>query len=362
MKNTRLCGPDLVRVFAIMSIVLLHSISYTQSFAEPYNAEWFLYLYLRNLFVASVPLFLMLTGYLQRTKKFTLSYYRGIIPLYVSYFVISAISMVAYAVNGYITGNMDLTFATALFKIFNFSANGYAWYFEMYLGLFLLIPFLNMLYNGINTSRGKLIMIAILAFLTLLPDTVLGFSPYYNGKGGTLALNVLPDFFKSLYPLTYYYIGSFISEYKPKLSAFKRMVLFFAAPLVPATLIALFSNIRGAYAWYLFNGFQTVTVCVTAVAVFLALYDIDFKNTVLKKGLAIVSSCTFEIYLISYIVDGIAYTQLDIDSNLNTFIVALVVFVTAFFVAFIIRFMLSPINKGMLIVYDKLTRKSEIEL
>lgn len=347
MEKKRLGGIDAVRTAAILFVIVLHAISLSGILDGERTWQWTVALYVRQFTVSSVPLFLMLSGFLQRKKTFTLAYYKGIIPLYLSYFVISVLCMAAYAVSGAIRGNMDLTFVTAVYKILNFSANGYAWYFEMFLGLFLLIPFLNMVYNAIATKRGKLILVGSLVFLTLLPDTIAGFSPYYDGSGSTVALNIFPDFFKSMYPLTFYYVGCLIAEYKPHLATWKKWVAFLLAPALPTVLIALYTQMRGGYAWYLFNGFQTLAVLLTALAVFLALYDLEIKSVLARKTLAQIALCTFEMYLLSYLWDNLTYTVLNLDARFPLLLLIALVFFAAFLSAFVLRLVLQPIGKGI---------------
>jgi len=345
MEKKRLIGLDIVRTAAILFVIVLHATSLSGVFDGEKNVQWGICLYLRQLCMSSVPLFLILSGYLQKNKKLTAAYYLGIIPLYLSYAVISALCMLAYAVQGYINGNMDMTFVTAVYKILDFSANGYAWYFEMFLGLFLLIPFLNMLYGAIETKCGKLVLIATLAFLTLLPDTVSGFAPYYGGTS-SVTLGIFPDFFKSLYPVVYYYIGSFIAEYKPKLSGAKKLIAL-CAPVLPTGIIALYTYVRGGYAWYMLNGFQTFTVALTAICVFISLYDIDFAFEPAKRVFSCISKNTFEMYLFSYLWDNLFYSVLGLGAKLPLALMVLLVFTCSLVSAVVLRVVLNPISKGI---------------
>lgn len=344
MQKKRLSGLDIVRSTAIIFVILLHSTSLSGVFDGNRGAVWGISLYLRHLCMSCVPLFLMLSGYLQRNKRPSISYYLGIIPLYISYVAISILCIVAYAVQGYMNGNMDMTFTTAVYKILDFSANGYAWYFEMYIGLFLLIPFLNLAYSSVLTKRGKLILIISLAFLTLLPDTLSGFAPYYSGTS-SVTLGILPDFFKSLYPVTYYYIGSYIAEYKPRVSAPKKVLTVLCAPLLPMAVVALCTHLRGGYAWYMFNGFQTLAVALTAVCVFLALYDIDVKQKCIASVFSCISVHTFEIYMLSYLWDTLLYSAPFIGGRLPYIVTALLVFVASFLSAVLLLLVLKPLSR-----------------
>lgn len=352
MTKNRLHGIDAVRTAAITFVVMLHAVSLFGFIEDTTSPMWVLALYLRQLSFACVPLFLMLSGYLQNRKEFCAAYYRGILPLYLSYFVIGVLCTAAHAIYGYKSGTA-VSFGSAVYSILNFSANQYAWYFEMYIGLFLLIPFLNMIYHGIHTRKGKNILLLSLILLTILPDTVAGFSPYYGG-GSDVTWNIFPDFFKSLYPVTYYFIGCYIAEFQPKLHGCKKL-LALCAPLLPCGLVLLYTHLRGQYAWYVCNGFQTLTACLTALAVFLALYDLNIKGGFLQKALEQIALCTFEMYLLSYLWDNLVYNVLGARLQLPLFAAAAVVFICSFGSAFVLRFCLKPISNELVKGYDKLT-------
>jgi surface polysaccharide O-acyltransferase-like enzyme len=201
--------------------------------------------------------------------------------------------------------------------IFDFTANDYAWYFEMYIGLFLLIPFLNLAYSGLKSKRHKLLLIGILFFLTMMPEVMKSFAPFY--KDGGVALDIIPDFFKDLYPVTYYFIGAYICEYKPKFKAVTKVLSLIIAPLIPFALCMIFSYTRGSYAWYMMNGNGAPTSLFTALAIFLSLYDIDFKPGKFSGFSRIISECTFEMYLFSFIFDAYVYGPGNMPARLERY-------------------------------------------
>jgi surface polysaccharide O-acyltransferase-like enzyme len=100
---------------------------------------WYSFLYLHQLGISCVPLFLILTGYLNREKKLSAGYFRGLTVTALSYICICIIGLVISHLREEI-----ITFGSAVHSIFNFTANGSAWYFEMYAGLYILIPFINL--------------------------------------------------------------------------------------------------------------------------------------------------------------------------------------------------------------------------
>ena len=338
MEKKRFIGLDIVRVCAILFVILHHSVTHLGLMSgDVYSVKWFMSLFLRELTYSCVPLFLILSGYLQKNKKLSLSYYRSIFPLYLSYAVISILTLAAVAIydKSFFVDPLD-----AIYRTLNFTANDYSWYFEMFLGLFLLIPFLNVLYNGIETKQKKLVLIFSLAFLTLLPDTIVGFSPYYDNTEATLALNFLPDFFEPLYPVTYYFIGAFIADYKPKLKTLLKLPTILLVSLIPTLITAGYTFARGEYAWYMMVGFQNICVCLTAIAVFLALYDIESSPAPIAFIWKHISLCAFEMYLFSYIWDSFIYKV----SSVPIILMPIFVFVLSFASALILRLCLKPVN------------------
>ena len=54
---------------------------------------------------------------------------------------------------------------TLFTMLFGFADNGYTWYIEMYLGLFLLFPFLNGAWDALSTKKEKEKLLLVLIFL-----------------------------------------------------------------------------------------------------------------------------------------------------------------------------------------------------
>ena len=332
MQN-RKTGPDCVRALAIFCVVLLHAVSLGGGLADaPVSLSFAGKVYLRQLSLACVPLFLMLSGYLQRGRKPDAHHYRSILRPLVSYFLISILCEICYAY-----AFSDLTFPMAVYKLFDFTANGYAWYFEMYIGLFLLIPFLNMIWAGAGTKKTRAILLCTLAFLTLFPDTVVSFAPYYDPTDATLALQIIPSFFKSMYPVAYYFAGCWLAEYPLRFSAPAKFAFAVCAPLVPTALCVAYTAARGEYAWYMMNGFQTLTAAATAFFLFAWLADTEKRPSPLAFSARLIAKNAFEMYLFSYLWDTAAYQFLHLPMYLGIPFV----FLGSFLSAFVLNFLLS---------------------
>ena len=95
MSNGRKAGLDIIRTIAICAILLIHMLGYTGVLGmDLRSASWTCYVFLKYAVRAGVPLFLLLTGYLQSKREFNKKHYISIIPVMVSYFIISLIGAV----------------------------------------------------------------------------------------------------------------------------------------------------------------------------------------------------------------------------------------------------------------------------
>jgi surface polysaccharide O-acyltransferase-like enzyme len=282
----RSIGLDLLRSVAACCVIAVH-FSLNSNFYNTSISNWNMCLqeFLRCFFMTCVPIFMMLTGFLNAKKTVSTDYYKGIIKIFSAYFFYTTLAILfrIFYLQEYFTVLQWLE------KIMRFSANEYGWYVEMYLGLFLLIPFLNILYQNIVTQKEKQILIVTLAIMTVNTSVLFNFS-------------LLPAFWTALYPITYYFIGSYVKEYKPQIDkkiAFGSILLLLSL----STIIAFF--LEKSLVYFYFN---SPIVMILAIILFIALYDTDFKNNILRFILTKISLLSLDIYLCSYIFDKIYYT------------------------------------------------------
>jgi surface polysaccharide O-acyltransferase-like enzyme len=311
-KKNRNGGIDLVKCTAIFFVISVHFFLNNGYYTEPIDGvEMYISTFLRWLFYICVPLFLLTTGYLMRKKELSKKYYHPLFKILIAYFIISIITIV---VRIYVLPDA-ITWSEGIKGIFSFKTNDYAWYVNMYIGLFLLIPFLNILYNNIKTKEHKLILIFSLVFLTSVAKTY-------------IIRDYVPTWWNSVYPLTYYFIGAFLSEYPIKVKKLY-LVLLAVLVLLVQTVITYFVPLflwMGDYGGF-FNA-------IVAICVFLCLFDMNVTNKASNSVITNISKITLEIYLISYVVDRLVYPQLleryfSNSSEMLPYIVVIILFVFA---------------------------------
>jgi surface polysaccharide O-acyltransferase-like enzyme len=154
MKTTtkRIAGLDTLRAIAIFLVIFVHFFLNTKFYKTPLHGwNMIIQTYLRWSVLVSVPTFLLLTGYLNINKEINKKFYKGIskvISAYLFYSILAIIYRITFL-------NETQTTYEWIMGVFHFDALGYAWYVEMYIGLFLLIPFLNRLYHALIKKRNS---------------------------------------------------------------------------------------------------------------------------------------------------------------------------------------------------------------
>ena len=148
----------------------------------------------RTALIDCVPLFLLLSGWLMGKRRWSRSYWRGGLRVLLAYLLAGLVCLgVRTAVRG--EGFVPLFW---LRELAGFSAAPYGWYVGMYLGLFLLMPFLNALWAALGDRERRALVWTLLA-LTALPTV--------NDVTRVWDITLLPEGFTALYPVTYYVLG-----------------------------------------------------------------------------------------------------------------------------------------------------------
>lgn len=188
-------GLDLVRCVALLCVVVFHSFLYNGYYYQPQTGMMMVLAgSVRWLSTACIGLFLMLTGYLQSVKTDLKSCWKGLIPVLLGYVLASAVSIPVR----HFCFREVLSLEQWVQKFVGFGGSYYGWYVEMYVGMVLLMPFLNRAIAGTD-FKMHLAFAGCLIALTALP--------------GTTPLPLALDHWRSIYPLTYYVLGALVRRY-----------------------------------------------------------------------------------------------------------------------------------------------------
>lgn len=344
----RVIGLDIVRVIAILFVISIHFLLNTNFYQMPQKDGYGMIVlsFLRHLFLICVPLFIILTGYLNRNKESNKDYYKGLKKVLISYLFIAVISVL---IRKYYF-HEEREILCWILSPLSFRANGYSWYIEMYIGLYLIAPFLNIMYQNIKTQKQKITLLVVLIIMTSIPSITNNYRLL-----GTL-FNIIPDYWVNFYPITYYVIGLYIAEYQPKLTI-KKSAINIIVVLVIQTIINYTTNQKLVFNKNLFGKYNNILTLILSILVFITLYNKNIKNEKIKKLITNISNVSLDMYLFSYLVDLKIYEY--IKPMLTTPKEHLIYMIPTIIIVFTSCFIFSYIKKIFFDLIEKKPKKQK---
>ena len=305
---------DITRIFAMFSVISVHFFLNNGFYSEPMLGKRMLVMtIMRTGFMVCVPLFITLTGYLMSRKTWSRGYYRGVTKT-LGIYVLASIACILYKI---LVVGSEIPFDRAFFSVLNYSGANYAWYIEMYIGLFLLAPFLNAMYNGLPDKKAKTALLLTLIGLTSLPSIVNIFNFYEVGWWrfpiiSTEYQQFLPDWWTMLYPVTYYILGAYLREFPVKMKKWLNLLLW-AAAVIAFGIFNYYRSYGGYFAWAKYNDWYGLPNLIMTALAFICLTTIPTEGwrPGIKKALMHVSDWCLGAYLMSYVFDNLIYVELN---------------------------------------------------
>ena len=286
---------DLIRCVALLMVPIMHSLDHTGLYDQQlYGAANQSMIAVKTLFTTCIPLYVMLSGFLNNKKALSARYYLGLIRI-LGIYLICGIACLAFEQCSGIAHRSPAEMVSALV---NFSCCDYAWYIMMYFGLFLMIPFLNMAYHGLTTRKQKLVLVATFIALSVLPSLL------------NLYFQLYSLWWTRLYPLCYYFTGAYLSEYMPKVKPGKWAAALLAFLAAYSVFFYFHHDANGAALIGVYQ--DTFPVYILSVLLFVTLFHLPLGTVpgpvaaLLRK----VSDLTLPAYLLTWITDSLIYPRL----------------------------------------------------
>lgn len=295
-QRQRSFGLDLARCAAGVMTLSVHFFLNSEFYTVPMSGgSMLLSVVVRMACMSCVPMFMLLTGYLCVTRRWGPGYYRRLAPILLTY-VLSGLACVAFRVLwlGY-----EATAGSVAALLLDFSAAPYAWYIEMYIGLFLLSPFFNAGWHALD-RRGKAALTISLAALTAV-------APLLN-----MGVSVWPDWWESIYPLTYYAVGAQLRETPIRVKK-RWLLLGWAATAASAGALSYATCKGGCFTWLNVFSWQSPFVLVQTTLLFSALRQCDgYKLPApVRWCIGRIAKLSLAMYLVSYIADQLVYPRVN---------------------------------------------------
>ena len=249
---------DSGKIIAGFLAVLLTALSALKYYEWPIDSINMVALtWLHIIGTACVPLFLLCTGYLMIYKPVTFRYYYQLLYFLINYWCLGLFIRLTECI---IEGK-TFHLWQSIVDIFNYSVSPYAWYIELYIGLYLLIPLLNHMWNYSRQQQEHVLILIVFFTLCCVPSIV----NVYD--------KIFPTYFQSMYPIFYYFLGAY---YRTDIDGTKREADFLRrgpAMVFGISLISLIQNVMLLYdvkfEERIFNQYFSYPACFIAIGIFL---------------------------------------------------------------------------------------------
>lgn len=281
---------ELLRIISMMMIISLHfcghcvDISNVEMFSFTYFFGWFF----RGLSHVSVNVYVLISAYFLCKGTFK---FKRLVKLVAEVWFYSVLIYVLYCATGRTTLSFGGLIHTALPVLF-----GEYWFATIYVGMYILSPFLNKALTAFDQKETKNLILVLLLLFSLIPN-IFFYSKWLNfGEGyGIVWFVVL------------YTIGTYIRNYvtTDSIVANKRKIywlcaLFCALPVISkATIAAVTTAIVGhqvaSGAFFLNN---SIIVLPASVLVLLTFLTFDIKGAAISKCINFIAGSCFAVYLI----------------------------------------------------------------
>lgn len=286
---------DLIRCVALLMVPIMHSLDHTGLYDQQlYGAANQFMIAVKTLFTTCIPLYVLLSGFLNNKKALSARYYLGLIRI-LGVYLLCGVACLAFEQCSGIAHRSPAEMVSALV---NFNCSDYAWYIMMYFGLFLMIPFLNMAYHGLKTQRQKLVLVATFIALSVLPSLL------------NLYFQLYSLWWTRLYPLCYYFTGAYLSEYMPKAKPGKWAAALLAFLAAYSVFFYFHYDANGSALIGVYQ--DTFPVYILSVLLFVTVFRLPLGTVpgpvaaLLRK----VSDLTLPAYLLTWITDSLIYPRL----------------------------------------------------
>lgn len=347
IQKQRHANIELLRIIATIMIILLHLLVHggVVDAATPFSVKYYVLWTLCSFCYIAVNLYVLIFGYHQCESTFKV---KKVFMLLLEVWFYSVIIFLVL----YCTSNFNMTFQN-ICLVFLPTLNCAYWYITIYLGAYILSPFMNWIINRIDKEQHLLLLKVLIILFSIWPSFAF-LSVTLNFGGG----------FGIVWFIVLYFLGAYIRKYyqtsQNKLKLSGLYLLFAFALPVSKFLIAHFSQATGVTVVpdSIFYSYNSILVFGASVCLFLLFLTFSINKAFLVKTINCIASTTLGVYLIhdNIFVRDLLWEKLKIyeliDHPYFYFIIAGTVFVI-FFVCFVI----DKIRQLIFISLEKWTKK-----
>lgn len=273
---------ELLRIVAMIMIVALHFNCHgkVMYYVEPFSKKYYYTFFIEYACLIAVNLYVMISGYYMIKSEFKV---KKIIKIEMQVLFYSLLIYVLLS----LFGQAKFSKTELINSLLPITTNRY-WFVTAYIGLYVLIPFVNKLANSLN-KKEYITLLVILTFCLSIIKTIYPTNDIMNGSG-------------IIWFIYLYLLAGYIRIYFDKKVASYKLLLLYLATIVIQIVIRNISiksqiTIVKTYTYTSYNNSWFFTLIET-LAVFLLFRNIKIKNEKINKAITAVAPLTFGVYLI----------------------------------------------------------------
>ena len=285
-KKQRNANLDLLRIVSMLLIVFLHSIDHSGVLENAENCGTGMYFYVRFTYAlcqVCVNIYILLSGYFMVSSKFRL---HKLVALWMEAAFYSFVLKLLFMVLG-LDNFSIISLASCFFPILT----GRYWFLTIYVGMYLISPFLNILIRAMDRKQHGLLNLCLFAIMSLwssIPPAIAGMN---SGGGWGLA------WFVVLYITAAWFRLYYVSNNKPVIW----LLGYLAVPLLMAVAQVIAGGLHIGIAetvishWFRYN---SAPVYVMTLCLFIGFLNIRIRGEKTSRAICAVAPLTLGVYLI----------------------------------------------------------------
>ena len=291
-NNERNVSLDLLKIIGMFLIVCIHliGVNHLTDISEKGSMNYYVMLVINMIGLIAVPCYLLISGYFLVNSKFNI---KKILKIWAVTLFYSIINYFFYTiVIGKNVGTIE--FQKSFFPVL---AEGY-WFVSVYVGLYMLFPFLNIIIHKINQNQYKALLL-ILFIINCVSTTFFPTTKVFGGNYGMNIFNAIFLYFVAAYIRLYY------KESQKKHGVTKDLIIFIGSIALLSVILIKLKSINStsylirAYTDQCFS-YSNILCFLASVSIFIAFTKIKITNKIAKETVNYFKPLLFSVYLIHH--------------------------------------------------------------
>ena len=290
IKKTREANLDLLRIVSMLLIIFLHSIDHSGVLENAENCGTGMYFYIRFAYVlcqVCVNIYVMLSGYFMINSKFRL---HKLVTLWMEVAFYSFVLKMLFMLIGKDSFSL-ISLASCFFPILT----GRYWFLTIYVGLYLVSPFLNILIHAMDKKQHGLMNLVLFALMSVWTSIHPAIAGMNSGGGWGLAWFVV-----------LYLAAAWLRlYYKPTGKNVKFFAGYFALPLMIAAGQIVLKGAEGVFGVDILSSvvenwfrYDSAPVYIMTICLFVGFMNTSISSEKLSKRIISIAPLTLGVYLI----------------------------------------------------------------